>query len=177
MKQASTLTPTMQLVKEGTLVLSLTMMLPFLIHLLPSWDDSPIGSHLLPIFYAPLGALLLGRFGIAVSVSFLAPWLNHFLVGQPGATMAMILCLQLVVFCLAALLLLKARFPDYLIGPAAYGAALLLTCLYGNLLSLSGGFFPFTLMRFPMLLLNAAPGLLILAGIGFWLSRHRPTAA
>jgi hypothetical protein len=46
----------LRLAKETTLVLGMTLFLPFLVHLLPSWDDSPLGAHLLPIFYAPLAS-------------------------------------------------------------------------------------------------------------------------
>ncbi|MFO7724376.1 MAG: hypothetical protein R6V45_02420 [Oceanipulchritudo sp.] len=167
----------LKLASEGMIVLTLTLFLPFLVHLLPSWDDSPLGAHLLPIFYAPLGALFLGRVGIAVGVSVLAPWVNHLLTGQPPVPMAVVLCFQLVVFSLLGAAFLKPWMPAFLTGPAAYAGALLASCCLGSLLHLTGNPFPLALPAFAGTLLNALPGLIILALIGWWFSRHRPGAA
>lgn len=167
----------LKLASEGMIVLTLTLFLPFLVHLLPSWDDSPLGAHLLPIFYAPLGALFLGRMGIAVGVSVLAPWVNHLLTGQPPVPMAVVLCFQLVIFSLLGAVFLRRRIPALLTGPAAYAGALLASCCLGSLLQLTGSPFPLALAAFAGILLKAVPGLLILALIGWWFARHRPGAA
>lgn len=167
----------LKLASEGMIVLTLTLFLPFLVHLLPSWDDSPLGAHLLPIFYAPLGALFLGRVGIAVGVSVLAPWVNHLLTGQPPVPMAVVLCFQLVVFSVLGAFFLRRAFPAFLNGPGAYAGALLASCCLGSLLHLAGSPFPLSLGAFAGILLNAVPGLLILALIGWWFARHRPGAA
>ncbi len=44
--------------REAAFLLGLSLFLPFLIHLLPSYDDAAWGPRLLPIFYAPLLAAL-----------------------------------------------------------------------------------------------------------------------
>lgn len=179
MSKTQTLTGShlIKLAGEGTIVLGLTLFLPFMVHLLPSWDDSPLGAHLLPIFYAPLGALILNRMGIALVASVLAPWVNHFLTGQPAVPMAVLLCFQLVLFLVTAALLMKRAFPSFLLGPGAYVPALGVSCLLGSLLQVIGRAFPLSLGQFAPSLWNALPGLLILAFIGWWFSRNRPTSA
>lgn len=166
----------LRLAKETTLVLGMTLFLPFLVHLLPSWDDSPLGAHLLPIFYAPLAALMMGRMGIALGVSLAAPWINHLLTGMPPVPMAMMLCLQLVVFLLVVQWLHQRRFPAFGLGPLGYMTALLLSCATGSLLGALGVFFPLQLAGFFGHLLASIPGLLLLALIGYWFSRqpHAP---
>ncbi len=164
-------------VRETTLVLAISLLLPFLVHLLPSWDDSPLGAHLLPIFYAPLGALLLGRTGVALAAAFLAPWLNHLLTGHPLLAMAILLNAQLVLFILVGHWQLRARLPAWLIGPLGYALALVISALPGTLLPGTGASFPLSLAAVPGILLRATPGLAILALIGWWFGRHRPHAA
>jgi len=165
-----------RLAKETTLVLGMTLFLPFLVHLLPSWDDSPLGAHLLPIFYAPLAAMMMGRMGIALGVSLAAPWINHLLTGLPPVPMAMTLCLQLVVFLLVAQLLQQRQFPAFSLGPVGYAAALLLSCALGSLLATLGTFFPLQFGGFFGHLFASFPGLLLLAMIGHWFGRqpHAP---
>ena len=167
----------LELAGEGTVILGLTLLFPFLIHLLPSWDDSPLGAHLLPIFYAPLGALLMGRMGIVIISSALAPWINHVLLGQPAVPMAVVLCLELGIFGLVGGALMKRHLPFPVIGPLAYLVALFSAGTLGSLLQLAGLAFPLNLMGLPGILLNAVPGLIILALIGYWLDRHRPQGA
>lgn len=165
------------LARESTLVLGLTLFLPFMVHLLPSWDDSPLGSHLLPIFYAPLGALFLGRTGIALVVSVIAPWVNHFLTGHPVVPMAILLCLQLGIFAPVCAWFHRRGLAAILIGPAGYLTALVLTAILGTLMKAAGLAIPIYLAAVPRNILNSLPGMAILALIGFWFSRQRPRGA
>ena len=164
-------------VKETSVVLGLTLFLPFVVHILPSWDDSPLGTHLLPIFYAPLGALLMNRMGVAVVASFLAPWVNHMLTGHPVVPMAALLCLQLMVFLMVGAYLVKHHFPGWSLGPTGYIVALLVSSVLGTLFQIIGKPFLLTLVRAPEALWKAVPGLLILALIGLWFSKHKPHSA
>lgn len=164
--------PALRLAGESTVVLSLTLFLPFLVHLLPSWDDSPLGAHLLPIFYAPLGALLLGRMGIALVVSFAAPWVNHLLTGLPPVPMAVMLCLELVLFLLVVQYAQGRGLPGWSLGPLGYSFSLLLTAGLGTVFRVAGLPFPLELGLIPQTWLQAMPGMAILALIGWWFSRH-----
>lgn len=96
------------------------MFLPFIVHMIPSWDDSPIGGKLLPIFYAPLIAALTRKWHVSVIASVVSPWLNHLIFGAPNFALAMMLSVQLVPFCWVAYFLSQKFGPHFWTGPAAY---------------------------------------------------------
>jgi hypothetical protein len=111
---------------ELGIVLALSVLFPVLIHIIPVPEDARLGPRLLPIFYAPLLATLLGRMSSAWLVALLAPWLNWLLTRHPSPPTATLLMLQLLVFVgvLRALLVRRgARWPwpvpAYLAGLAA----------------------------------------------------------
>lgn len=64
---------TATLARELGVLLSLSVMFPFMIHLLPVPEDARLGPRLLPMFYAPLLAALLGRTQTALIVAVAAP--------------------------------------------------------------------------------------------------------
>ena len=167
----------MTAVRDTSVVLGLTLFLPFVVHVLPSWDDSPLGAHLLPIFYAPLGALLLGRFGVALAASFLAPWINMLVTGHPVPPMAALLCLQLVVFLIAGQAMVRRKLPGWTVGPAGYLVALLVSAALGSLFQILGQPLPLALPGLLPALIRSLPGMLILAGIGWWFSKQHPLGA
>ena len=100
--------------------LGLTLLAPWVVHMIPSWDDSPIGAKLLPIFYAPLIAALTGRGQVAVTVALLAPWVNHLLFGMPPRPIAMLLNIELVVFSIVAASMASRWAGQAWLGPVAY---------------------------------------------------------
>ena len=100
--------------------LGLTLLAPWVVHAIPSWDDSPIGAKLLPIFYAPLIAALTGRGQVAVGVALLAPWVNHLLFGMPPRPIAILLTIELVVFSIVAASMASRWAGQAWLGPAAY---------------------------------------------------------
>ena len=74
---------TVSLARELGILLCLSVMFPFLIHIIPVPGNAQLGPRLLPMFYAPLLAALLGRTRSAVAVALLAPWLNWALTAHP----------------------------------------------------------------------------------------------
>jgi hypothetical protein len=153
---------------ELGLGLVLSLLFPFLIHLLPVPDDSRLGARLLPMFYAPLLAALLGRTPAAFGVAVLAPWVNWLLTGHPMPRTAFVMTIQLVVF-VAALRFLLSRIgrrwflaaPAYLLGlGASLGAALLQPALIGGRPPLAWAAGTLTM---------ALPGVAILVGLN-WLA-------
>jgi hypothetical protein len=111
---------------ELGLLLALSVLFPVLIHIIPVPEEARLGPRLLPIFYAPLLATLLGRMSSAWLVALLAPWLNGLLTRHPSPPTAALLMVQLLVFVgvLRALLVrLGPRWPwpvpAYLAGLAA----------------------------------------------------------
>ncbi len=149
--------------------------LPVLVHLLPAGASGPIGPRLLPIFFAPLIAVLMGRPGVALIVAALAPSTNHLLTGSPAPAMLATLTLQLLLFASVLTLLRKpARLFLPLIAPLAYlGAVLAVPHLLGFLTGfpwLSG----LAVIPAPpagALLLQAWPGLLVIALITLGMNR------
>lgn len=93
--------------------------LPFAFHLLPV-SGTPLGARLLPIFYAPLLAIILVNPAVGILTAGVAPLANHLVIGTPSAEMATLLTVELVVFALVVMAL-QQRFPKfYGVGPVAY---------------------------------------------------------
>lgn len=156
--------------------LVLAMLSPWVVHFIPSWDDSPIGAKLLPIFYAPLIAAVTGRGQVAVCVALLAPWVNHLLFGMPARPIAILLTIELAVFSIVATSLASRWSGQAWLGPVAYLAAKPLSFL--------------TLLVFPSILpplsaaaytatstINAWPGLVVLAILSAMVNKMFPPHA
>lgn len=117
---------TLSTAREIGLLLALTLLFPFLIHLIPGSDDSRLGQRLLPMFYSPLLGVLWGRTRSAAIVAVVAPWLNWLLTQHPSPPSATLMSLELLTFTLAVATL-RARLglrwfialPAYIIGRAA----------------------------------------------------------
>ncbi|MCG8526542.1 MAG: hypothetical protein MI748_09200 [Opitutales bacterium] len=168
--------PILRSLSEAGIVVALMFLLPYVIHLIPSWDDSPIGGKLLPIFYAPLIAAMTRKIQISIIASVVSPWINHFITGSPPLPIAAMLCIQLVPFSAIAFVLAK-RFPhQFWVGPVAYLASK-----------------PFILLLFFLLpnwmppvdpinhllgtTINAIPGIIILAILSFLSHRTFPPSS
>jgi hypothetical protein len=111
---------TLSAVSELGIVLALAVMFPFLIHILPVPDDTRLGPRLLPMFYAPLLAALLGRTQSAVLVALIAPWLNWLLTSHPAPRGAIVMTVQLVVFVAVVRLLMAKVGPRWFLAAPAY---------------------------------------------------------
>lgn len=127
----------MSVVSELGIVLALSVLFPVLIHILPVPDDARLGARLLPMFYAPLLAALLGRTPTAVIVALAAPWLNLLLTHHPAPRGAVVMMLQLLVFVGALRLLTKSMGLRWFLAAPAYllglGASLLLLVFFPDL--------------------------------------------
>ncbi len=109
-------------ISEIALMTGLAVLAPFFAHLIPSWDDSPMGARLLPIFYAPLLAAMLHRAHVSIIVALAAPWVNHMLLGMPPLPIARVLTVELLVFSILVLLISQRtrKTGGAWVGPAAY---------------------------------------------------------
>lgn len=92
---------TASLARELGVLLALSLLFPFLIHVIPVPGDSRIGPRLLPMYYAPLLAVLIGRTPTALLVAVLAPWLNWALTQHPPTTIAALMMVELTGFAIA----------------------------------------------------------------------------
>lgn len=107
-------------VRQTAVLLGLSLFLPFLFHLLPSYDDSAWGPRLLPLFYAPTIAALLYKPHVSVILAVVPLALNHLITGRPPGALALQLSMELLVFTGIARFLAWKRLPFWLVGPAAY---------------------------------------------------------
>ncbi len=105
MKNSKTITltanPSQKLsIQIGATVLLLiaSVLLPFLVHLIPSQGPVPIGAQILPIFIAPLIAVVFFRFHVAFIIAAISPLLNAVLFGQPDLFFTLRLTAELIVF-------------------------------------------------------------------------------
>ena len=81
-------------------------MFPFVIHVIPVPRDAQLGPRLLPMFYAPLLAALLGRSRSVMTLALAAPWLNWALTSHPAPLGAAVMMVELLAFVLVFRLLM-----------------------------------------------------------------------
>ena len=93
------------------IVLALTMGLPILFHLLPTFDSTPLGARILPMFFAPLIASLLYRPHVGLLAALCAPLINYSITAKPASDIFLILTIELVVFTFASIVLKKYSVP------------------------------------------------------------------
>ena len=159
---------------ELSILLALSVMFPFLIHILPVPEDARLGPRLLPMFYALLLAALLGRTRSALIVAFVAPWLNWALTSHPSPPGAVVMMLQLLTFVGVLLALLARIGPRWFLAAPAYVGGVMAGALATALFpSLIGG-------RPPMAwaaqgFVTGWPGLAVLVLINWLATRYAPT--
>ncbi|NIP17277.1 MAG: hypothetical protein GWM87_03285 [Xanthomonadales bacterium] len=156
--------------------LALAFLAPYVVHFIPSWDDSPIGAKLLPIFYAPLIAALTRKAHVSIVVALMAPWLNHVLIGMPPVPMAFILTVELLLFSAIAERMARNHKGKAWLGPLSY---LLAKPASLAILLLVPGFLPGvpSAAQFAQSLMNAWPGLAVLALLSYYVPRKFPPGA
>lgn len=164
---------TASLASELGILLALSVLFPFLIHILPVPENARLGPRLLPMFYAPLLAALLGRMRSAWIVALVAPWLNWVLTSHPAPLGAVVMTIQLVVFVGGLRALLAGFGARWFLAVPAYVAcvlaALLVTALFPALIGgrpalawASQGF------------VTGLPGVAVLVLINWLAIRHGP---
>lgn len=113
---------TVSLAREVGILLALSVMFPFMIHILPLPEDTRWGPRLLPMFYAPLLAAIWGRTSSALLIALLAPWVNRLLTGHPATATATVMMVELLGFVVALRLLLAQIGPRWFLAAPAYFA-------------------------------------------------------
>ena len=117
-------------------------MFPFLIHVIPVPETAKLGPRLLPMFYAPLLAVLWGRAPSAFAVALLAPWLNWALTSHPAPLGAVLMTIELMGFvCALRALVARAGARGFLAVPGYFAAMALAAA--------AAAIFPFLIDRRP----------------------------
>jgi hypothetical protein len=160
-------------VKETALVLFATIALQFLIHLIPSYNNTPVGAILLPMFFAPFVAVIFFRLHVALLAGILGPVFNYLITGSPAPEIVSLLTIELMVFVFASSFIL--RFDK--INIAAAPISIILAKLSSWLIALA---FPvignFTTGFFIQSFISAIPGIFILFILNIFLIRLKDKA-
>jgi hypothetical protein len=129
---------TVSLARELGILLCLSVMFPFMIHLIPVPGDAQLGPRLLPMFYAPLLAALWGRARSAVTLAVAAPWLNWALTMHPSPAGAIVMVVELLGFVFVLRILLARVGARWFLAAPAYlasmAAAVLVTAVFPDLI-------------------------------------------
>ncbi len=167
---------TVSLARELGVLLALSVMFPFMVHILPVPGDAQLGPRLLPMFYAPLLAALWGRVRPAAAVALLAPWLNWALTGHPPPLLAVVTMVELSGFVLVVRWLFAGVGPRWYLAAPAYFAGMAAAALVA-------GLFPALIGGRPALawaaqsIVIGEPGILILLLINWLALRYYPPGA
>ncbi len=111
---------TVSLARELGILLTLSVMFPFMVHILPVPEDARLGPRLLPLFYAPLLAALWGRAYSALVIAVAAPWLNWVLTAHPPVPGAMVMTVELSCFVIGLRFLLARGGARWFLAAPAY---------------------------------------------------------
>ncbi len=148
-------------IDQAALALTVSCVIPFAFHLLTPFAGLPQGSAWLPLFYAPLIAILLGAFQAAVVCALLAPILNYLFFNMPQPPILQILTADLSGF-VVIFYLLHRKFPAWPVTSlVAYGAAKFLTSCVAGWMPLQDHSFAARWHYFLSVLSGAWPGLLV----------------
>jgi hypothetical protein len=116
-------------VKETLIVLAISIIIPFLIHLLPAYKGTPAGAILLAMFFAPFYAIRYFKFHVGVIAAISSPMLNYLVTGKPTSGLVPLLTLQLVLFVLLSKVLYKIDTFKYLNAFFSYAAAIFISSI------------------------------------------------
>lgn len=105
---------------QTVVVLAATMLLPVLVHLLPTINGNISGAVLLPIFLAPLFAAFVYKKHVAIFAGIFAPLLNYLLMGKPAPEMVIMLGFEIVLFVVLLSWLKDLKGIRYFAAPLAY---------------------------------------------------------
>jgi len=167
---------TASLARELGILLCLSVLFPYMVHILPVPDDARLGPRLLPIFYAPLLATLWGRLGTAAAVALLAPAGNWALTGHPAPAGIVVMTVQLVGFVAALRGLIAGAGVSCFLAVPAYVAGLAGSALLAALAPALIGGQPALAWAVHSAVIGL-PGIAILVLISWLALRHYPPGA
>ncbi|MEM1136195.1 MAG: hypothetical protein AAGI07_10170 [Bacteroidota bacterium] len=145
----------------------LTLVLPFIFHLLPAINGTPAGAMFLPIFYAPFVALLFYRIHVGLIAGISAPIINHLITGNPAWEIVRVLSIELCIFVIIAAILLKLTPKNFFAAPLAYVITKLVSMFILPILNLVPGDISGT-MFFTNSVSNGFVGIILLGVVNFF---------
>ena len=153
-------------VKETVLILSLSVLIPFLVHFLPDFNGVAIGAIFLPMFWAPYIAVKYFKFHVGLIAALTAPILNYWITGNPHMAIISLMTIQLALFVVVSGLLKNFGKLKYLNAVLAYiiaiaAASIVIISLPALMPNLVLGNY------FMTAFVSGLPGLILLAAINF----------
>jgi hypothetical protein len=164
---------TVSFARELGILLSLSVMFPFMIHIIPVPGDSQMGPRLLPMFYAPLLAALWGRTRSAMLLALAAPWLNWALTSHPAPLDAVVTMAELLGFVLACRFLMAEIGARWFLAAPAYFSGKIVAVMVVTLvpaLVRGSAALPWAAQGIVL----GAPGIAILVLINWFVVRYYP---
>ena len=164
---------TVSFARELGILLCLSVMFPFMIHIIPVPGDAQLGPRLLPMFYAPLLAVIWGRDRSALVLALAAPWLNWALTSHPTPLIAVVTVVELLGFVLVFRFLVAevgARW--FLAAPAYFSGKIAAVAVVTIFPALIGG--GAALAWAAQGVVIGAPGIAILVLINWLVLRYYP---
>lgn len=146
-------------VKETYIMLTATIFIQFVVHLIPPINGVPLGAILLPMFYIPLIALIFYKFHVGLLAAVLGPIINYSLTGSPNLEIVSLITLELIVFVLVLSFLLNNKI-NKVSALIAILSAKLASWFVFTTLPLSS---EFSTSFFVQSFINAIPGIFVLA--------------
>ena len=151
-------------------LMALAIFGPFVVHLFPGWDDSPLGARLIPVFWAPLLGVFWRQYGFTLGLAFASPWINYLIFGMPSRPLATVLSFEMFIFTLLLMAMVRAWGRHAWMGPAGY----LLTKPFSAMLHAIWPLLPAPPLEFIANSITTAwPGIIVLALLG-WLAGRGP---
>ena len=152
-------------VVETVLLLAGSILLQFLIHLIPS-SGTPIGAYVLAMFFAPLIAIIFFKPHTAFVVAILSPILNYLISGSPIAVILPLMTIKLVLFVSCLYLFFNIKSIKKI---SALLAILVSLTLSPFIVSLFSSYNKNVLST----LTTAIPGILLLTVVNYFLVRYQ----
>lgn len=115
--------------KETAIILSLSVMVPFLIHFLPDINSLAIGAILLPMFWAPYFGVKFFKFHVGLIPALAAPVVNYLVTGNPQTGIVPLMTLQLAVFVVAAKVFDRFNYLKYFNAVVSYAVSISVSLL------------------------------------------------
>lgn len=115
------------------LTLALMIALPLFIHGLSSGRNDISGLIWLPIFYAPIIAVIFFRFHVAVLAAIFAPFLNLFVTGFPNSAVAKLLSVELFLYVIIMKFLVKQKLNLIFVAVSAFAITKIISTVFIDL--------------------------------------------
>lgn len=164
-------------VRDAAVLLALSWLIPFAVHLLPWGGARPLGAYLLPVFWTTFLAVYFYGIGAGLLTGLFSPAINLLVTGLPAWRFFGVMGLELVVFVLFTAWAIRQAPRFWLFAPLGYLVAKTVSALLLSAATVVGrpdaaGYF------FAHMLIGGAAGLVVLALIHGLLVKFysKPTA-